>query len=349
MEYDGEIAGQLNVWGIARGSLGSATIGYWVSKRFAGRGITPTAVALATDVCFTELRLHRMEICIRPENRREPARRREARLPLRGTAPPLHPHRRRLARPLRVRPRARRGARRACSQRWLGGSRAAGCRRRCRRADRLHAIGRHATGCRGHRHPVAYRGCHGWAGAGRGSDRARRRAPVARVPAAVVAQPPPVRRRRAQRGAAQPGAARARRDERDARTRCGSSSTPAPRSRSSGSPGARSPSASTPRSSSRASTSSAPARERARPRVRRPLARRTRARRRTAARSSRRSASSPSPLAVWGAFDVVATGSQLLLWTGVVVRRRWRGSCCGGCRASARAPCGRDDGCRAAR
>ena len=68
MEYDGEIAGQLNVWGLARGSLSSATIGYWVGERFAGRGITPTSVALATDLCFQELRLHRMEICIRPEN-----------------------------------------------------------------------------------------------------------------------------------------------------------------------------------------------------------------------------------------------------------------------------------------
>jgi len=68
MEYDGEIAGQLNVWGLSRGSLSSATIGYWVSERFAGRGITPTSVALATDLCFHELRLHRMEICIRPEN-----------------------------------------------------------------------------------------------------------------------------------------------------------------------------------------------------------------------------------------------------------------------------------------
>lgn len=69
MEYGGEVAGQLNVWGIARGSLSSATIGYWVGERFAGRGITPAAVALATDLCFTDLRLHRMEICIRPENR----------------------------------------------------------------------------------------------------------------------------------------------------------------------------------------------------------------------------------------------------------------------------------------
>ncbi|MCR2762430.1 GNAT family N-acetyltransferase [Microbacterium sp. zg.B48] len=68
MEDGGEIAGQLNVWGIARGSLASATIGYWVSERFAGRGITTTSVALATDVCFSEMRLHRMEICIRPEN-----------------------------------------------------------------------------------------------------------------------------------------------------------------------------------------------------------------------------------------------------------------------------------------
>ena len=41
MEYDGEVAGQLNVWGIARGSLASATIGYWVSKRFAGGASPP--------------------------------------------------------------------------------------------------------------------------------------------------------------------------------------------------------------------------------------------------------------------------------------------------------------------
>jgi ribosomal-protein-alanine N-acetyltransferase len=69
MEYDGQVAGQLNVWGIARGSLASATIGYWVSREYAGRDITPISVAMATDLCFTEMRLHRMEICIRPENR----------------------------------------------------------------------------------------------------------------------------------------------------------------------------------------------------------------------------------------------------------------------------------------
>ena len=68
IEVDGELVGQLNVSSIAYGSLSSATIGYWVAQDVAGRGITPTAVALATDYCFGVLRLHRMEICIRPEN-----------------------------------------------------------------------------------------------------------------------------------------------------------------------------------------------------------------------------------------------------------------------------------------
>jgi len=68
IEYQGKFAGQLNVSSISYGSLSSATIGYWVSERFAGLGVTPTAVALATDHCFFGLGLHRMEICIRPEN-----------------------------------------------------------------------------------------------------------------------------------------------------------------------------------------------------------------------------------------------------------------------------------------
>ena len=68
IESDGDLVGQLNVSSITFGSLSSATIGYWVAQEVAGRGITPTAVALATDYCFDVLRLHRMEICIRPEN-----------------------------------------------------------------------------------------------------------------------------------------------------------------------------------------------------------------------------------------------------------------------------------------
>jgi ribosomal-protein-alanine N-acetyltransferase len=65
---DGSFAGQVTVGGIARGSLLSAYIGYWIDQRAAGRGIMPTAVAMATDHCFREVGLHRVEINIRPEN-----------------------------------------------------------------------------------------------------------------------------------------------------------------------------------------------------------------------------------------------------------------------------------------
>lgn len=68
VEYAGELAGQLTVSSITYGSLRSGAIGYWVGRRFAGLGITPTAVALATDHCFYVLGLHRVEVNIRPEN-----------------------------------------------------------------------------------------------------------------------------------------------------------------------------------------------------------------------------------------------------------------------------------------
>jgi [ribosomal protein S5]-alanine N-acetyltransferase len=68
VDYRGELVGQLTVSSITYGSLRSASIGYWVSEHVAGRGITPTGVALATDHCFGALNLHRVEINIRPEN-----------------------------------------------------------------------------------------------------------------------------------------------------------------------------------------------------------------------------------------------------------------------------------------
>ena len=63
------IVGQLTVSSIIWGSARMATLGYWVDEARAGRGIAPTAVAMATDHCFRVLGLHRMEINIRPENR----------------------------------------------------------------------------------------------------------------------------------------------------------------------------------------------------------------------------------------------------------------------------------------
>ena len=68
VEYEGAIAGQLNVANILHGSVSSGTIGYWIAKRYAGQGIMPIAVALAIDHLFDELHLHRVEIDIRPEN-----------------------------------------------------------------------------------------------------------------------------------------------------------------------------------------------------------------------------------------------------------------------------------------
>ncbi|MDV8146667.1 GNAT family protein [Arthrobacter sp. B10-11] len=65
---DPAIVGQLTVSSIVWGSAMMATLGYWVDKSCAGRGIAPTAVAMATDYCFGSLGLHRMEINIRPEN-----------------------------------------------------------------------------------------------------------------------------------------------------------------------------------------------------------------------------------------------------------------------------------------
>lgn len=63
------LAGQLTVSGVVGGSAAWGQIGYWVDQQWAGRGVIPTAVALAVDYCFDVMRLHRVEIAIRPENK----------------------------------------------------------------------------------------------------------------------------------------------------------------------------------------------------------------------------------------------------------------------------------------
>ena len=68
IDVDGRFAGQLTVNNIARASAQFASIGYWIDRDFAGRGVMPRAVAMAIDHCFRGGRLHRVEICIRPEN-----------------------------------------------------------------------------------------------------------------------------------------------------------------------------------------------------------------------------------------------------------------------------------------
>lgn len=68
LTYDGRLVGQVTVSGITWGSARWAQIGYWVDRDVAGRGIVPTAVALAVDHCFVVAGLHRVEVNIRPEN-----------------------------------------------------------------------------------------------------------------------------------------------------------------------------------------------------------------------------------------------------------------------------------------
>ena len=68
IEQDGAIVGQLNVANILFGSVSSCVIGYWVAPEVAGKGITPTAVALVCDYLFNVVGIHRIEIDIRPEN-----------------------------------------------------------------------------------------------------------------------------------------------------------------------------------------------------------------------------------------------------------------------------------------
>jgi len=66
--FGGRFVGQLTVGSIVWGSARSAQVGYWIDEACAGRGITPTALAMAVDHCFFVIGLHRVEATIRPEN-----------------------------------------------------------------------------------------------------------------------------------------------------------------------------------------------------------------------------------------------------------------------------------------
>jgi [ribosomal protein S5]-alanine N-acetyltransferase len=66
--FGDEFAGQLTVGSIVWGSARSGQVGYWIDEKFAGRGIIPTALAMAVDHSFRVVGLHRLEASIRPEN-----------------------------------------------------------------------------------------------------------------------------------------------------------------------------------------------------------------------------------------------------------------------------------------
>ncbi|MFN2540273.1 MAG: GNAT family N-acetyltransferase [Mycobacteriales bacterium] len=64
----GSLVGQVTVSNVVRGAFQSASVGYWVDRAAAGRGVIPTALALVVDHCFGVVGLHRIEANIRPEN-----------------------------------------------------------------------------------------------------------------------------------------------------------------------------------------------------------------------------------------------------------------------------------------
>jgi ribosomal-protein-alanine N-acetyltransferase len=68
IRIEGRILGQMVLFGISYGSLLSLSAGYWVDESVAGRGIAPTALAMAGDHALGTLGLHRIEVNIRPEN-----------------------------------------------------------------------------------------------------------------------------------------------------------------------------------------------------------------------------------------------------------------------------------------
>jgi [ribosomal protein S5]-alanine N-acetyltransferase len=68
IDVDDAFAGHVTVNNIVRGSAQFASVGYWLDKEQAGRGVMPRAVAMVVDHCFVNAGLHRIEIAIRPEN-----------------------------------------------------------------------------------------------------------------------------------------------------------------------------------------------------------------------------------------------------------------------------------------
>lgn len=68
IDLDGQLAGQMHLFGVVEGSLLSGAAGYWVARRFAGTGVATRALAMLTEHAFTAAGLHRVEVNIRPEN-----------------------------------------------------------------------------------------------------------------------------------------------------------------------------------------------------------------------------------------------------------------------------------------
>lgn len=68
IESDGALVGRINLNSIIRGVLQSANVGYLVDQAHTGRGIATAALRHLVDYAFTELRLHRLQASVLPDN-----------------------------------------------------------------------------------------------------------------------------------------------------------------------------------------------------------------------------------------------------------------------------------------
>lgn len=66
--YQAQLIGQITLGGVMYGAMRAGHIGYWIDRNFANRGFTTQAVEILTQYAFAELKLHRLEINLRPEN-----------------------------------------------------------------------------------------------------------------------------------------------------------------------------------------------------------------------------------------------------------------------------------------
>jgi len=62
------LVGQISLGGVILGAMRGAHIGYWIDKNYANRGFTTQAVLAIAEYSFDALKLHRVEINLRPEN-----------------------------------------------------------------------------------------------------------------------------------------------------------------------------------------------------------------------------------------------------------------------------------------
>lgn len=65
---DEELLGGVTLGGVRRGVAETATLGYWIGARHAGKGHMTRAVATLATYAFSTMRLHRLEAACIPDN-----------------------------------------------------------------------------------------------------------------------------------------------------------------------------------------------------------------------------------------------------------------------------------------